>query len=86
VTKPTRTVVSPRSHIVYNFGPDVRSLTFHYNGVDHTINRRGKSNVKVYIGTDTVTVTNGVDSVKRMHASAYDPKTAILNNGVVLSV
>jgi len=81
-----RTVVQPRSHIVYNFGSDVRSLTFHYNGVDHTINRRGKRNVKVFIGTDTVTVTNGTDSVKRMKSSGYDPKTAILNDGTVLSV
>ena len=83
MSKARITVITPRAHMLFNFGDTARSVTFNYLGTDYTINRRGKSNVKVYVGEDTVTVTNGTDSVKRMTRQSVTFLTVIDNNGTV---
>ena len=45
-----QTKVTPREHYVDNFGTDVQAITFSYNGVVHSINRRGKRNILGFIG------------------------------------
>lgn len=55
----TVTFVTPMPFTILNFGPEIQSVTFRYAGQDHTINRRGRANVKAYIRADgTSTVTN----------------------------
>lgn len=78
----TVTVVTPRSHVVTNLGPEVQSVTFAYNGAHHTINRKGNSNIKVHEGVQGVTVTNGTDKMEHMNSRGFTILTYISIAGV----
>jgi hypothetical protein len=81
------TVVSPMAHGIDNFGPEVQAVTFKYNGVAHTINRRGKSNVKGFhsFRNGTYTITNGTDRVSNMTVNRFDFVSILYTNGRVES-
>lgn len=78
----TVSIVTPRSHVVTNMGPEVQSVTFSYNGAHHTINRRGKRNILIFEGMQGITVTNGTDKMERMNLSGFALLTAISVAGV----
>lgn len=62
-----QTRVRPREYYVDNFGSDIQAVTFSYNGVVHSINRRGKRNIRGFLGKGTYTFTNGTDKFVRMN-------------------
>jgi hypothetical protein len=78
----TVTYVTPATHVVTNMGPEVQSVTFAYNGAHHTINRRGKRNIRIHEGKQGVTVTNGTDKMEHMNRAGFNLLTAISIAGV----
>ena len=81
----TVTGVHPVAFQIDNFGPEVKALTFSYNGVVHTINRRGKSNVKGYTSfrEGTYSLTNGSDKFLRMQRSGFAFVSLVYTDGRV---
>jgi len=81
------TVVSPASHGIDNYGPEVQAITFKYNGVAYTINRRGNSNVKGFhsFRNNTYTVTNGTDRVSNMIVNRFDFVSILYTDGRIES-
>jgi hypothetical protein len=64
------TQVAPVAHFLINFGREAESVVFTYQGKTHVINRRGRSNVKGYVGNlkgrKTLTFTNGTERFSRL--------------------
>ena len=77
-----QTEVSPKSYHVGTY--DCQAITFSYNGVVHSINRRGKHKIREFIGADgTFTLTNGVDKFIKMNPHAFSTQSVTLNDGSV---
>jgi hypothetical protein len=81
------TDVRPSAFQIDNFGPDVKAVTFTYNGVVHTINRRGKRNVKGYTSfvEGTYSLSNGTDKFLRMTRSSFDFVSILYTDGTIES-
>jgi hypothetical protein len=81
------THVRPVAFQIDNFGPEVKAVTFSYNGVVHTINRRGKVNIKGFTSfkEHTYSLTNGTDKYLRMSRSGFQFVSVVYTDGTVES-